>query len=100
PPPPHAPPFPYTTLFRSRVPPTESCFNRKATVWLSPIGSFTATRSTPASAPRASSARVNERPIRPKPLIPTRTATACPPDLLVRSEEHTSELQSRSDLVC
>ena len=43
------------------VPPTESCLSRNATVWLSPIGSFTATSSTPASAPRASSARVNER---------------------------------------
>ena len=52
------------------IPPTESCFRRNAIVALSPIGSFTATSSTPAPAPRASSARWNERPMRPKPLIP------------------------------
>ena len=56
-----------------RVPPTESCLSRNATVWLSPMGSLTATSSTPES-PRLSNARVNERPMRPKPLIPTRTA--------------------------
>ncbi len=64
---------------RSSVPPTESCFSRNAMVSLSPIGSFTATSSTPASAPRARSARVNERPMRPKPLIPTRTVMDNPP---------------------
>ena len=63
--------FAFTSL--PRVPPTESCFRRNAIVAASPIGSLTATSSTPADAPRASSARWNERPMRPKPLIPTRT---------------------------
>ena len=39
------------------VPPTESCLSRNAIVWASPNGSFTATSSTPASAPRARIAR-------------------------------------------
>ncbi len=44
----------------------------------SPKGSFTATSSTPADSPRASSARVKDRPMRPKPLIPTRTVMTPP----------------------
>ena len=39
------------------------------------------------SAPRASSARVNDRPIRPKPLIPTRTVISPPcPGAVARSQ--------------
>ena len=67
-----------STAFDS-LPATESCLSRKAMVSLSPMGSLSATSSTPASAPRSRSARVNERPIRPKPLIPTRTAICLPP---------------------
>ncbi len=58
----------------ARVRPTESCFNKKAIVSASPKGSLTATSSTFACSPRARIALVNERPMRPNPLMPTRTA--------------------------
>ena len=70
------PPLLTFTSLRS-VPPTESCLSRKAIVSLSPNGSFTATSSTPARSPRSSRARWKERPIRPYPLIPTRTVIRC-----------------------
>src|SRR5206468_11390615 len=79
-PPPPSPLFPYTTLFRSAIG--------------SPIPGFTSTAPlspgppappTPAAAlSAAASSRTFSR----------RSTT------IVRSEEHTSELQSRSDLVC
>src|SRR5258705_2317572 len=59
------------------VPPTESCLSRNAIVSLSPNGSLTATNSTPALSPRSSRARWKDRPIRPYPLTPTRTAITC-----------------------
>src|SRR2546421_5306261 len=70
--PPRSTLFPYTTLFRSRAP-----------------AASTARR----TAPRCSSDRTPRR----------RTRRGCSPSSsrwTSRSEEHTSELQSRSDLVC
>src|SRR5438067_9751257 len=72
--------FPYTTLFRSLPPP------RPASSW-PPLGSWSARRcQCSRSAPLAT---------RPGWPPPSRTGTDSH-----RSEEHTSELQSRFDLVC
>src|SRR5437588_4822501 len=73
--------FPYTTLFRSR-PPRRAKGPRQRTAGSSP-GWRTRSRE---GAPRG---RADRRPARP---AVRRTGT--------RSEEHTSELQSHSDLVC
>src|SRR5260221_9782688 len=71
--PPRSTLFPYTTLFRSEC---------RATEWPPPR------RTRPAAH------------LRPR-MACTRSASWRPPDALrVRSEEHTSELQSHSDLVC
>src|SRR5438105_6519748 len=84
PPPPISTPFPYTTLFRSRAgsivqtstcrPSSAACRARAAAVVVLPTPPEPQTTSTRRSASAAASAR--------------------------RSEEHTSELQSRVDLVC
>src|SRR5690349_23605908 len=64
-PPPRSTLFPYTTLFRSRSPPSPSGLSR---LWFGPA----------------------ENPSRDTDML----------TLTLRSEEHTSELQSRRDLVC
>src|SRR5260221_8698675 len=75
--PPRSTLFPYTTLFRSRaarfgVSPTTACSRAPSRL---------------------------RSPITTKPVaMPMRTASGSP--ARVRSEEHTSELQSHSDLVC
>src|SRR2546421_9383802 len=71
--PPRSTLFPYTTLFRSHPPPRAGVAARGAC------------RSAAAG-----------RPTRSAP----RSGCACPAGRRRRSEEHTSELQSRSDLVC
>src|SRR2546428_7546105 len=73
--PPRSTLFPYTTLFRSLPRPPRDLHDRLA---LRARGSHVGTRPLDPRAERGSSGRV-----------PT-----------CRSEEHTSELQSRSDLVC
>src|SRR5437588_9178266 len=74
--PPRSTLFPYTTLFRS----SWSC-----SAWVS------------ATTPRKTSAR----PRAPSPAgTPMTTRAASRMSSSVRSEEHTSELQSHSDLVC
>src|SRR2546428_9099812 len=72
--PPRSTLFPYTTLFRSR-----------ATRFIHTIIVTTNTEATRSSSPSNPSSLIRKR----------SRATATP-----RSEEHTSELQSRSDLVC
>src|SRR5260221_6442638 len=79
--PPRSTLFPYTTLFRS----AEALFRAMARSVGPP---FTFPRIRPAAAPRPT-----ERPLS----LPTFRTTFCK---LRRSEEHTSELQSHSDLVC
>src|SRR6478752_8918862 len=64
----------------SRRPRVESYFSNVARVLLS-VRSLTATISM--SAPEATTARKKLRPIRPNPLIPTRTVTAVAPALSV-----------------
>src|SRR5206468_9080160 len=77
-PPPRSTLFPYTTLFRSSPRPTR------------PSSGWARTLSTRSSASHATPS------IRPG----RRAAAAAAKTSLKRSEEHTSELQSRSDLVC
>src|SRR5690349_22322048 len=73
--PPRSTLFPYTTLFRSTL------------------------ATTPASSRAVAAARWWR--LGPSPLISSTTAIATPPTTNpMRSEEHTSELQSRRDLVC
>src|SRR5206468_10373444 len=86
PPPPRSPLFPYTTLFRS---------------WTPRAGFEPAAYSLGGQPGRERRARpvTNDLQISRFPFFP------CPPEPVevqsnVRSEEHTSELQSRSDLVC
>src|SRR5438874_3932391 len=71
--------FPYTTLFRSLKPPRSSS---------SPT---TAMKDPPPSQPSASAHGNRPRSVRINAVAVT---------TLLRSEEHTSELQSRRDLVC
>src|SRR3712207_6929768 len=73
--------FPYTTLFRS---------SGVSSVYSEPPTNRTARRDATAAAPTAS---------RPIARI-SQSALTCTPRRAVRSEEHTSELQSRQYLVC
>src|SRR5687767_15514764 len=75
-PPPRSTLFPYTTLFRSRMNGTEP-------------GTTTVVKICESEAQKARAARSRSRSI-------ART----PPIVLIRSEEHTSELQSLAYLVC
>src|SRR5690606_39933168 len=92
PPPPRSPPFPYTTLFRSR-----------SSVRRSPVP---AARRTARDAHRAApSPRAARSPLPPPcPDVPSAPRRRLPPrrrrPAAARSEEHTSELQSRENLVC
>src|SRR5207302_8090910 len=78
-PPPRSPLFPYTTLFRSAAPAAPAAAGVAA----------------PGS-PRRGSRRDNSR----REPTPPGVATARAPARRGRSEEHTSELQSRENLVC
>src|SRR5206468_13005313 len=84
PPPPHPPLFPYTTLFRSSAP--SACASPCRRV------RFEATRGP---ARRSSAGRRHQPPGDHSIQSPAMIESNGP-----RSEEHTSELQSRSDLVC
>src|SRR3712207_8251138 len=78
--PPRSTLFPYTTLFRSRsAPSTHSRTERSSDPWCSAMA--------PAQSGRAAR-------------IAWYQSSACDRVLVKRSEEHTSELQSRQYLVC
>src|SRR5206468_8176747 len=91
--------FPYTTLFRSR----ETCYSRNPlSVFPFPLPAsrlcvrariIDATTDTASTPPTVASAA-------PIGICTQRDAIILPPVSTRRSEEHTSELQSRSDLVC
>src|SRR5690349_24201693 len=86
PPPPRSTLFPYTTLFRSPLGQREGCIRRGRAPklgWLSEL------------LRQAGNRRQLGRPPIGIPELPGEPERA-----LVRSEEHTSELQSRRDLVC
>src|SRR5207249_10734341 len=90
-PPPLSTLFPYTTLFRSRL--------RRPGAVRGPRGRRA--RATGRGAPHHRLIRLLDRavpPCRPGPLPAGRGRR--PPAVGPRSEEHTSELQSRFDLVC
>src|SRR5690606_39801859 len=87
-PPPRPPLFPYTTLFRSRE--WSSCCSASTTCCAAATGN-------PAS--RLDSSR---SPFRRRCRCPRSRSvmSPCEPGRSPRSEEHTSELQSRENLVC
>src|SRR3989440_7669483 len=82
--PPRSTLFPYTTLFRSRA--CSAAFSVPATIYCSSIGSI---QNRGGKSARSVMIVTNGRP------GITRVQLS-----QIRSEEHTSELQSRSDLVC
>src|SRR5256884_1024950 len=57
-------------------------------------------RATPARTPTMATATLPESSTSPRRGAPSRVATRLSPSYLPRSEEHTSELQSRLHLVC
>src|SRR5207247_9159584 len=88
--------FPYTTLFRSRPYSPSSRLNI-----------FTPAPGAPVGPPTPSLQRLHPGlpgyliPFAPLGFVPDRRIrSSATPSPLVRSEEHTSELQSRVDLVC
>src|SRR5438034_6700407 len=83
--PPRSTLFPYTTLFRSRSPPRR----RDQNAWLT-------TTSRASDAPESPAPIAGCTPSSEKKL----GETSAPFTRSARSEEHTSELQSHSDLVC
>src|SRR3989449_2092331 len=85
--PPRSTLFPYTTLFRSPALPPSS----------PPPGPRRAPRGPPS--PRGSAVPVHHTPAPPPPRPPP-PARGPAPRRAARSEEHTSELQSRLHLVC
>src|SRR5207247_8713474 len=83
--------FPYTTLFRSRPAPRHAPHHgRSERVQQAPR--------QPAEGHAARPGRLRARPPAPRP--PDGTARQFATGPAARSEEHTSELQSRVDLVC
>src|SRR5207249_10866565 len=93
PPPPRSPLFPYTTLFRSPLAPVRQPQGRRPR--LTPRG---CPDQPPPSDEGQPCGRIREkqrhhRSLVPREAMPRRRSSS-------RSEEHTSELQSRFDLVC
>src|SRR5207247_10944608 len=85
PPQPRSALFPYTTLFRSST----------AVPATTPLTAASAATTSPAAKVTTAST-----PARPGTLSTAATATTTSTDRVRRSEEHTSELQSRVDVVC
>src|SRR5690606_39620587 len=92
PPPPRAPLFPYTTLFRSRLPAGRPGGHRHRCVHPQPAGDHRrrAAGVLPAALGAGAVADLSDAPNCGSEFIRE----------LLRSEEHTSELQSRENLVC
>src|SRR5699024_11652743 len=93
PPPPTSTLFPYTTLFRSTVPTTASVFLNI------PVPNTAKSQLESSARHSTVSMKMWYCPLFPKcsKLLPSMTSMT---ELSLRSEEHTSELQSRFDLVC
>src|SRR5690606_41530266 len=90
PPPPTSPLFPYTTLFRSS---STSVCGSSAT-------SSSRPRSTATSSPRRGVISPRRRSTWASTSAPSASSSPSSSSSFVRSEEHTSELQSRENLVC
>src|SRR2546428_4753556 len=90
--PPRTPLFPYTTLFRPRKPDQPVDCEREH------ADDQADQRLAAQVGPDRALDLGDERPDRPAPIERRRSIRAFIAE--VRSEEHTSELQSRSDLVC
>src|SRR5690606_40372017 len=99
-PPPTLTLFPYTTLFRSPPHTTRSCSDTtRSATHRSPTRGRCHDRNAPHHPPKhAATARTPDYP----PTGHTKAAShpTLPPPSAHRSEEHTSELQSRENLVC
>src|SRR5207302_3807076 len=97
--PPRSPPFPYTTLFRSTLAADEAYApepGRDAAQSCVPEETF-------AAAPRDPAEAILVKYLSRRFLIAaeaTERMVGAPRQILHRSEEHTSELQSRENLVC
>src|SRR5690606_39307075 len=90
--PPRSPLFPYTTLFRSNLHPYAGD---------PPFGPAAKRNDKkPPFRPKRGFALVLQRPIRGRTGFPPAARAGGPPSAFRRSEEHTSELQSRENLVC
>src|SRR5690606_41473335 len=90
-----SPPFPYTTLFRS---PTPTACNPSSPTSCTTPASPPATRSPPPSSSRPYPTSTRPPSASRKPSRPSRSSSCTA--TTTRSEEHTSELQSRENLVC
>src|SRR5207248_10610190 len=95
-----SPLFPYTTLFRSGVVSQGSRRRRAACCPRVGVTAWTTGQKRPARGGSRRPARGNRRPGRPSPQLELRRRPAVPVVGGLRSEEHTSELQSPYDLVC
>src|SRR5206468_13086896 len=96
-PPPHSSLFPYTTLFRSVLPPPIVCAPTLNNLTTSPATMEISERAAQLSPSLTLSIDSKAKAMKAEG-IDVCGFGAGEPDF--RSEEHTSELQSRSDLVC
>src|SRR5207248_7001611 len=88
-PPPRSTPFPYTTLFRSHI-----------AIGAQVLHASHGETERAQILPRAENALREKMLDAGDPSLPPRTLTGFRPEHFLRSEEHTSELQSPYDLVC
>src|SRR5207253_7698124 len=100
PPPPRPPLFPYTTLFRSEPPPSPA-----ATPWMRVVTrissfSYSVLSAWPSASRPALVTAYIESNANDSMVASLDVLTMSPPPAARRSEEHTSELQSRGHLVC
>src|SRR5205085_3846839 len=98
-PPPCPPPFPYPTLFRSNatLAPILPSLAQRSVASRRGAGEAARTTGTPARIARGTSASKTASGV---PCASSRVEAPRTPAALGRSEEHTSELQSQSNLVC
>src|SRR5206468_12100436 len=94
--PPRSPLFPYTTLFRSAPPRGAGLERRERRRWQREHAVARRLEVVEQPDPRRGNARAERRLVE----APGEIGRDAPSAGDARSEEHTSELQSRSDLVC
>src|SRR5690349_22019512 len=89
--PPRSTLFPYTTLFRSGAKSLAEAMELQATYWRQQLGELAA---------QAGEMRTLSTKVTADVAAPIKAQVTRGTKVLHRSEEHTSELQSRRDLVC